>query len=74
MLAAGVTAGLVRLAWGTARTTVSPTDVQLGLLNLGVETAPVDQWSDGARGAIGLDGSRLRVRTMGRDERESQVW
>ena len=72
VLAAGVTAGLVRVAFGTPRTTVSASDVRLGLLDLGVETAPVDQWPDGARG----DRSRrvrLQVRTMGRDDWDTQL-
>lgn len=42
VLAAGITAGLVRLAFGTPRTTVSASDIQLGLRDLGVETAPVE--------------------------------
>jgi hypothetical protein len=73
VLAAGLTAGLVRLAFGTPRTTVSATDVRLGLCDLGVETAPVDQWPGGAREAVRADGSRLLVRTMGRDEWDTQL-
>ena len=46
VLAAGVTAGLMRVAFGTPRTTVSATDVRLGLHDLGVETEPVTQWPD----------------------------
>ena len=40
VLAAGVAAGLVRVAFGTPRTTVSASDVRLGLLDLGVEAEP----------------------------------
>lgn len=73
VLVAGLTAGLVRLAFGTPRTTVSPADVQLGLRDLGVDTAPVEQWPAGTDDAVGVDGSRLRVRTMGRDEYDTQL-
>ena len=73
VLAAGVTAGVVRLAFGTPRTTVSLADVRLGLGDLGIETAPESQWPEGAREAIGVDGSRLGLRTMGRDERDTQL-
>ncbi len=73
VVAAGLVAGLVRLAFGTPEASVSPSDVRLGLGDLGVETAPVDEWPDGAREAIGADGTRLLVQTMGRDERDSQL-
>lgn len=73
VLAAGVTAGLVRVAFGTPRTTVSSSDVRLALQDLGVETAPVDQWPAGPSEAIGADGARLSVRAMGRDEWDTQL-
>ena len=73
MLAAGLTAGLVRLAFGTPQASISANDVRLGLGDLGVATAPVDEWPEGAHEAIGVDGSRLLVQTMGRDERDTQL-
>ena len=73
VLAAGVAAGLVRVAFGTPRTTVSASDVRLGLLDLGVEAEPVDQWDEGVHEAIRADGSRLAVSIMGRDERDTQL-
>ena len=73
VLAAGVTAGLMRVAFGTPRTTVSAADVRLGLQDLGVETEPVSQWPDAAGAVTGIDGAPLLVRTLGRDEWESQL-
>ena len=74
VLAAGITAGLARLAFGTPRTTVSASDIQLGLRDLGVESGPVEDWPDRPGEALSIDGSSLQVRAMGRDEWDSQFW
>ena len=78
VLAAGVTAGLVRLVFGTPLTSISSSDVRLALRDLGVDTAPVGQWPAGTDAARGADGALLSVRAMGRDEWDSRfmvtVW
>ncbi|HRW37485.1 MAG: flippase-like domain-containing protein [Acidimicrobiales bacterium] len=73
VLVAVAAASLVRFALGSPISAVTGSDVREDLADLGLDAEPVAAWSDGVHEAIAVDGRRVAVRVLGRDEWDNQL-